>query len=520
MVICLPLFPLPATADEDLFALAERNGKQAQNSFMHCVRFVHGWLAHRDPGSGLIPRNLTQSFFWNAQDSAADNYPFMVLTTAMLEPELFHTTMRQMLEAEQRLTNRVDNLPDDFDFATQTFRLPEVDMNRLIFGGSEYVKDGLIPLTEWLGESPWSQRMLGINESIWKHAAVDTPFGKIPSTSHEVNGEQLQILCRLYWMTKDERYREWAFRIADYYFKEHLPTDGDRLQLDDHGCEVIDGLAGAYFLAAHTDSERRDNYRPRIHKMLDRIMETGMNEDGLVYEVVNPQTGEIIRDSLSDNWGYDYNAFLNVAQLDQEPRFYEAVRNVLTNIEKYKDYPWEGGGSDGYADAIEGGLNLLNRIPIDSAFAWVDYSADVMLNKQRDDGIIEGWHGDGNYARTALMYALWKTQGIRIKPWRADCSFGAVENDGELYVTLNCDWIWNGVLIFDIPRHREFLNLPADYPRINQFPEWFVVESGVEYEIKIGENEPVRKSGDELRQGLAVRAEARKSFPIHVKRIQ
>ena len=423
--------------------------------------------------------------------------------------------MRDMLETEIRLTNRVDNLPDDFDFATQKFRLPEVDMNRLIFGGSEYVKDGLIPMTEWLGRSPWSDRMLGINESVWKHAQVDTPFGKIPSKSHEVNGEQLQILCRLYWMTKDPRYQTWAFRLADYYFQEHLPTEAEYLSLDDHGCEVIGGLAGAYFLAAHTDPERKKKYHMPIHKMLDRILEVGMNENGFVYEAVNPQTGEIKREALSDNWGYDYNAFLNVAQIDNDERYFDAVRNVLANTPKYKDYKWEGGIADGYADAIEGGLNLLNRLPDDGAFEWVDYSTEIMLNIQRYDGIIEGWHGDGNYTRTALMYALWKTQGVYCKPWRADLCLGAVEKDGVVYLAMNADWNWSGKVIFDIPRHKEILNLPFDYPRINQFPEWFTVEADAPYNVKINDGETVNMPGRKLRAGLPLTVEAKK--PVFVK---
>ncbi|MGC9329289.1 MAG: hypothetical protein ACP5I1_16770, partial [Candidatus Hinthialibacter sp.] len=408
----------------DCFLQAERNAWQAQKAYSACMQFTRGWLAHRDSRSGLIPRNLTRDNHWNAKDSAADNYSFMALTAALLDRELFNTVMISMLESEIRLTNRLDNLPDDFDFSTQKFLHENVDLNRLIFGGSEYVKDGLIPLTEWLGMSPWAGRMIGIQESIWKHAPFETGYGNLPSNDFEINGEQLQVLCRLYWMTGDEQYRDWAFRIADYYLLDHLPTDGERLSFDDHGCEIIGGLAGGYYLASKTDPDRRAKYREPMHRMLDRILEIGVNEDGLFHMTVNPQTADVLRDELTDNWGYDYNAILNVAQLDDESRYYEAVRHVLENIHQYVEYPWEGGGSDGYADSIEGGLNLLNRIPVNRGFQWVDDSMDILLAKQRPDGIIEGWHGDGNFARTALMYALWKTQGVHILPWRADVAYG------------------------------------------------------------------------------------------------
>ena len=94
---------------------------------------------------------------------------------------------------------------------------------------------------------------------------------------------------------------------------------------------------------------------------------------------------------------------------------------------------------------------------------------------QKPDGIIEGWHGDGNFARTSLMYALWKTQGVTVQPWRADVRFGAVREGGTLYLSLTADQPWEGRLVFDRPRHKLLMHLPLDYPRINQFPEWFTV---------------------------------------------
>lgn len=491
----------PAADGPSPAAFAEANAKDAQKAFRHCFNYLHGWLTHRDPASGLIPRNLTRSWYWNAQDSAADNYPFMVLTCAMLERPMMDT-MEEMLRAERRLTNRVGNLPDDYDFATQSFRLEEVDMARLIFGGSEYVKDGILPMTEWMGKSPWSERMIGIMDTIWEHASVETPHGPIPSGGHEVNGEQLQILCRIYWMTGDGKYRDWAFRIADYYFEEHLPTEGERLQLDDHGCEVVGGLSEAYFLASRVDEERHARYKGPMYRMLDRILEVGVNEDGFVYDLVNPKTGEVLRETLSDNWGYNYNAFLTVAMVDDYAPYRAAVQKVLSNTPKYKDYLWENGGADGYADSIEGGLNLLNRVPDEGAFEWLEHSTRIMLGKQRHDGIIEGWHGDGNYARTALMYALWKTKGTYIDPWRQDVAFGAAMDDGALHVTLSAEWPWRGKVFFDVPRHREWLGMPADYPRLNQFPEWFTVERDGIYEVSIGAAEALEISGAALAGGL------------------
>ena len=505
---------------ENSFIEAQNNGWKAQKAFQHCYLYLNGWLGHRDPVSGLIPRNLTRSHFWNAQDSAADNYPFMVLTASMLDHDRFEGVLLDMLHTEILLTNRLDNLPDDFDFSTQTFRKSKPDLRSLIFGGSEYVKDGLIPLTEWLGPSEWADRMIGIQESIWKYISIQTRYGTIPFEDFEINGEQLQVLCRLYWMTGEQRYQEWAFRIADYYLLGKSPIDGVRLSLDDHGCEIISGLAGAYYLSAKTDPARRERYQPAMKQMIDRILDIATNDDGLFYMTVNPQSGKVLNDELTDNWGYDYNAVLNVGTLDDNADYIDAVKHVLERIEGYVHYPWENGGADGYADSIEGGLNLLNRLPNEKGFQWVDDSMEILMAKQRPDGVIEGWHGDGNFTRTTLMYALWKTQGVRLEPWRADLAFGAVEKNGVLYIAIQSDWPWRGKILFDRPRHRDYFNLPSDYPRINQFPEWYTVDEKSDYAMKLNHSNAVNLSGENLLQGTRIETDGATPLFIQIDKIK
>jgi hypothetical protein len=164
-----------------------------------------------------------------------------------------------------------------------------------------------------------------------------------------------------------------------------------------------------------------------------------------------------------------------------------AAAKALSNVHKYKDYDWENGSADGYADSIESALNLLNRIPDETASGWVDQSMEFIFNKQRYDGILEGWHGDGNSARTALLWALSKTQGIAASPWRDDLRLGAVlEPDGSVRVFLATEWPWSGKLRFDRPRHDAPMYLPLDYPRINQFPEWFTAAPTQKYEVRRG----------------------------------
>ena len=79
------------------------------------------------------------------------------------------------------------------------------------------MKDGLLPITEWLGPSPWSERAIGIIDDIWKNAPIETPFGKIPTLNFEVNGDLLQACARLFWFTGERKYLDWAIRLGDYY---------------------------------------------------------------------------------------------------------------------------------------------------------------------------------------------------------------------------------------------------------------------------------------------------------------
>jgi hypothetical protein len=505
---------------EPQFSEAAENALRANEALQRCSRFVHGWLKHADPETGLIPRNLDRdSTIWNAHDSAADNYPFMVLTAALTDRDLFKGTMRDMLKTETELTSRLGRLPDAYSFETDTFVEKDVDIHRLIFGGSEYIKDGLLPLTEWLGASPWSERMIGILDDIWEYAPVETPYGPIPSRSQEVNGELLQILSRVYWMTGEDKYLNYALRLADYYLLDFHPTGGEtRLRLRDHGCEILSGLTELYSTVHYANPEKKRQYRQPLYKMLDDVLDMGRNEHGLLYNWFDPKTGEH-DDRLCDTWGYNYNGFYTVFLIDGRQAYREATVQALSNLfAYYKNYVWERGSADGDADAIESALNLINREPIRSAADWIESQIRVMWSKQQEDGIIEGWHGDGNFARTSIMYALWKTCGLYTDPWRPDLMLGAVRNSGILCVSLTADKPWQGKLIFDRPRYQQNFKLPLDYPRINQFPEWFPVVDKGKYElISSRETRRFYKSGAELQDGLPVRLAAGEEMRLLVR---
>ncbi len=488
---------------------AELHGIDAQRAVTFSRRYAQGWLSYADPRSGLLPRRVSGAEYWNAKDCAADNFPFLVLTAHVLDDYYLKKAVSTMLATERRLTTRVDGLPDTYDFQKQGFREENVNWDAILFGASEYVKDGLMPITEWMGPTPWEDRMLELLYGIWRHAREPSPAGLVPTNNIEVHGELLQSMSRMYWRTGDARFKTWCFRLADCHLLHNSLLNHKQIRLRDHGCEVLSGLSEAYVIAAREDPARQARYRQPLHDVLDDILAHAVNEDGMMPNTYRPGVAAAVENrNISDGWGYVYNAYLTVAEIDDVPRYRAAVRQALENIHKYRDANWEGSnGADGYADSVEGALNLLNRVPVDSAFAWADQTVRKIWKKQRANGIIEGWYGDGNSARTSLMYALWKTQGIAAAPWRDDLRLGAVRGeDGSLYVLLHGDDQWSGALRFDRPRHQDWFSLPIDYPRINQFPEWFTVTDEAEYRIRVDDGEARTISGEALRH-----------FPLRLK---
>jgi len=496
----------------DYFATASENGMPVNEGFTRSLKFVYGWLDLADSVSGLIPRNINDKpsmDIWNAKDCAADNYPFMVLTTALLDRKLYEGTMTEMLKTEKRLTSRLGSLPDTYSFSKRGFANNDTVISDIIFGSAEYVKDGLIPLFEWLGPSPWSERMIAIVDDCWKYAPMVTPYGNIISDDPEVNGDMLQSLSRIYWITGDKKYLDLAIRLGDYYLlgSNHPTRNFKVLRLRDHGCEIVSGLCESYAAVSYADKAKKETYKKPLYEMLDRILEVGRNKDGLFYNSVDPVNGTPVDAKTADNFGYTLNGFYTVYLLDKTEKYRTPVLEALGVLnEKYRNFAWEGTSQDGYADAIEGTLNLDTREPVPSAKEWIDSEIKVMWNKQQESGIIEGWHGDGNFARTTIMYCLWKTQGTYLMPWREDLQIGAVQKDSLLYLSIYSEKDWKGKIMFDTKRHSEYMNLPIDWPRINQFPEYFTVEKEKSYSI-ITDNRrgEMFVSGEDLRNGFQIK---------------
>lgn len=518
-VFLLSLCAVPAPAQDPAFARARENARRFDDIAGRMDRLMKAWLAHADPRTLLLPDRLPggsrglkpgdPTRLYTPHNSGADLYPYLILTAHLTDPELLHGRMLEMLRNEVRYTTVQDSIPGSLELTTGELGPPS------LFGAGEYAKDGLLAVTEYLGRTPWFHRMVDMTADAMGRAPVETRFGNLPASDAELNGDYLQVLVRLATMTGDSRFLEWARRIGDAYIEEVLPNNhgvpsskwdfqkhsGDgQLRLRDHGNETVVGLTLLFALENDLRTPRAARYRPVIARMLERVLASA-NPDGMLYNQVDAATLKPVNEGLSDNWGYVYGAVYAFHQATGETKYREAVRRVLGNLTKYRNYDWERGSFDGYADAIESALYLVAREPVPQALDWIESEMRVMTAMQQPSGLIEHWYGEGNFNRTAMLYLLYKSQGCRPDRWLPGVGVGASREGERLYLHVAAPPGWQGKVRFDFARHRRVLHFARDYVRLNEFPEWYTVDENRLYRLRTGGRELLRL-GSELIEGI------------------
>ncbi len=505
---------LNATASDDATAWegAERSAEIAGHSLNKIHRWLHEVALKKiDPKTGLYVADGK----WNYRDTAADCMPFLTWAAWAVDLDAFNGPVRSALHAERALCNRLDRIPASYDLTKGELTNP--NKADLVFEASEYVKDGLIAMVEITGRDEWFDRMRAIEDDLWKHADIDTPFGKIVSTNVEVNGEQIQALARLHTMTGDPKYLDWAERLADYYLSNENYTP-ERLR--DHGCEIIGGLGLLLGVESEVNPAKAKQYAPRLRKMFDDVLKRGQIEDGMMYNVIRPADNPSAKlggwqDGMSDGWGYNYVSYICYDMVMDQPVYRAHIVATLDSLmkPKYQNYPWEGESIDGYADSIEGALYLLNRYPSEKGLAWVDRETRVNLvdhPKRKEHGELWGTMKlQANGVRTTLIHALMHTQGVVARPWLQGMELGAAPVNDGLAIVVRSTEAYEGLLEFDIPRHRLYMGFKRDWPRMNTIPEWFVVEPEASYTVTIDSGEARIFTGQQLHTGLAVTVPAK-----------
>jgi len=524
-----------ALARGDYEQAAMFNAMLSQEAFQRAYRTLKAWETVRDPNTGLVPHAASPFYNeWDSEDVAADLFPHLLIASIYLDPDPENrASWLQALASEREICGSLS-----CRIALDSGTVVEEDLDIRIFGTSEYAKDGLLAITERLGPGPWLDRLFEGTDAVLDAAYVETQAGLIPSNGTEANGELLQVLTRLYWATGDERYLQMAERIGEAYLFEVFPnnqglpadywdfqtrrplrederfrpgaesaTEANPFRLVDHGGEIIPGLAELYLVERVQDRSQADRYREPLQEFLDKILVTGRTDEGLWYNSVDVSTLEPFDSNLADTWGYILNGFQTFDLANGTNRYAAEIERTMRAAATKNSINWEGDQQDGYADSIESMLYLLPWFEIPECQYWVDDEIEVLFLKQRSDGFVEGWYLDGNFVRTALMYAQYKTQGLRLDPWREHVRVGAAfDRDSDtLYIHVAAQEGWRGRLRFDTPRHRTLWNLPIEYPRLNGSPEWYVVEPENTYLVTDLDTGEVRSySGQELAEGLPV----------------
>ena len=482
---------------------------------------VQRWLRQRvmpvrDAKSGLF-RSTARA--WNYRDTAADCYPFYVWAAFYTDKKLLDTVMVDTLKAEQKLCNHFDRLPVRYDLKAGRKVVGSLDAT--IFGACEYAKDGLVAIVEITGkDSPWFDRMRGIVDDIFKHAPYDSPYGKIPSKNIEVNGELLQILPRLYCMTGEKKYLDWAHRLADYYLLggKFVPS-----RLSDHGCEIIGGLGLLFAIDARVNPRKCKQYKPHMEYMFDEILRRGTNSDGIIIGSVQKTPGPHDRVRIGDGWGYDFVGFLDYDLAMGSRRYYDAIRRPMKNLLKprYKHFNWDHGSRDNVADSVEGALYLLRRFPTPEAFVWADREIATLLVDHTDPKRLWDTHKlEANTVRTVLIHTMLHTRNTIARPWRGGLQLGAAPVGDGICVYMRSDKAYAGKLQFDIPRHRLYMGFKQDWPRMNSVPEWFTVEPDAAHkytvrDVDTGSTRTV--TGKALSEGIPVSLKPDKPLRLIVR---
>jgi hypothetical protein len=509
----------PATVSAPTLAAVGANAKQFEWAVAASRRLLHAWLKHADERTKLLPDRIDgdpKTWLYTPHNSGADLYPYLVLTAQLTDPDLYDGRMMEMLRNEVRFTSAKGSVPGNLTFATGELGPPS------LFGAGEYAKDGLVSVTEYLGRTPWFYRMVDMTIDAMAQAPVQSRFGLLPASDTELNGDYLQTLVRLAVMTGDVRFLEWARRIGDAYIEEVLPgnfgvpgmkwdftahTGDRRLRLRDHGNETVVGLTLLFALEQQLGSDRVPRYRAAVQRMLDRILQSAQ-PDGMLYNEVDAETLVPLDKRLSDNWGYIYGAVYTFYQVTGEAKYRDAVRRVLTGLPRYRNYPWEPGrnpplGSfDGYADSLESAIYLVNREAVPEALDWIESEMRVMLGMQRADGHVEDWYGEGNFNRTALLYAYMKSLGVRPARWEPGVGVGSARDGDRLIVSIAAPSARR--IQFDYARHRRVLNLRLNLVRLNEFPEWFTVDENTLYRIGRPGSAGEIRLGSELIAGVVL----------------
>lgn len=512
----------------DLHEAAETNATLSHEALLRARAVHQAWLRLRHPATKLYGQARGKPE-WNYRNTAADFFCFHLHAGLRLNPAGM-PSLTETLAAEAALRTPAGLCRP---VMADTGKVIDVDHDELMFGTSEYVKDGLLSVYERHGGGLIGDRMRALVDALIRQSRQGSKFGPLPGSGTEINGNMLQVCGRLSYAMGRADYAEFAARIADALVQQAMPANGGvppkafdyrsnkvldpAVKLKDHGNEALLGLAEAYAMAVARGgedprwAERADRWAGPLAAMFQTVLTHGVNRDGLIVAAMSTSPpGPTSRD-LSDNWGYVASGatlFTDAARrhgkvaADRLAAIDAAVERIARATFARPPTPWSG-SMDSDADAVESALYLAAYRPAlrPEAMRWADRQLDLLYRLQDSDGAVERFYLDGNFIRTSLMYADALSGGWRVEPWREDVEVGlAADGQGNAVVVVRTAEPYSGTLRPDQPRHRTVMNLPWDWARLNSWPEWHLVGDGVRVVSATGIDPPPTAGG--LRRGV------------------
>jgi hypothetical protein len=494
----------------DLLEAANINSTFAREAHLRALAVHHAWLERRHPQTRLYSQGDDHRPEWNYRNTAADFFAFHLHAALRLKPSAMES-IRETLGAEAAL-----DTPEGLcqPVIAATAEPVAVDHDELLFGSSEYVKDGLLSVYERHGGALIGGRMFEIVDAIIAQSRTPSRFGNIPGHGAEINGNLLQVCGRLSYASGRSDLAEFAARIADAVIEQSLAANGgippqyfdyasnrvtdSSLKLKDHGNEVILGLSEAYAMAVDRGAEdprwsqRAGRWCEPIARMYEIVLTHGVNNRGLLAVAMEPSPPRIVDERLSDNWGYVLTGALLFVESsrrhqklpDERINAIEARVEAIARSAFARDpaRSWDG-TMDSDADVVESALYVAHYHPPlrEEALRFADRQIGLMYRHQTSDGTADRRYLDGNFIRTSLMYADALAGGWRADPWREDVRVGFAQDDrGNAIVIVRCSQPYSGTLRADSTRHRTIMNLPWDWPRLNSWPQWFVPDEKIQ----------------------------------------
>lgn len=533
-----------AIAADDLPTAAMIHAQLSQEALQRASRTQRAWMTLQNQSSKLFPQDF-RSPYWTYENTGADLFGFLLTTGLRLNPDTM-PALQQTLAAEAKLAPAGELCQS---VQIETLEPTELDWQRKIFISSEYVKDGLLSVFERNGPNPSTARMIQVMDNILAHSTLKTKDGLlIPSIGSEENGNMLQACTRLSYAFKREDYAELAARITDAAVSQLLPAGRGlpamefdfekdeiiqpKVKLRDHGNEMIPGLPEAFAMAVDRSSDpkwkaRADRWAEPLLLMCESFLKFGRNRDGLMISAIHPRTRQILIDDPNDNWGYLLNGVL--LYLDAEKKrgtmaperiayLEKQVDDIIQAVASHYDLGWQEGLMDGYADTLESAMYMsaYRKSSQPWLIPWLDDQMANLFKFQQEDGFSDKGYLDGNFIRTSLMYADLRSGGFTIQPWRDDVSVGFATNKaGRAVVYVASKEPYTGVLKADQARHKNFMHLPWNWPRLNSWPEWFVPTDAMRISKTTGLS--AAPSIADLQKGLSISLPAGGTVTIQIE---